>query len=121
MTLNKKLVIIYLIIFVSFVLAAVLIGYIKPDNNTAVITVDGKKVYEADLTKPRSFDVNTQNGTNSIVISDGNIYIKDATCPDKLCVRHGILHNKYDSIVCLPNKLVIEYKSEKTVDAVSGR
>ena len=121
MTLNKKLVLIFLSIFAIFTIGAVIINTIQPSSNVALITVDGKKIQEIDLTKPQSFDIKTTNGTNSILVKNCRIYITDATCPDKLCVRHGELHNKYDAIVCLPNKVVIEYKNQKAVDAVAGR
>ena len=121
MTLNKKLVVIFVSIFVIFASAACIINTIQPKNSTALITVDGKEAKKIDLTKDQEFDINTQYGTNSILVKDGKIYMKDASCPDKLCVRHGKLQNKYDAIVCLPNKVIVEYKNGADVDAVSGR
>lgn len=121
MTVNKKLVIIFASIFVVFVLAACIINSIQPKDNIVVVTVEGKQSYEIDLSKEQEFDIKTQYGVNNVSVKDGKIYIVDASCPDKLCVRHGELHNKYDAIVCLPNKVVIEYKNSTEIDAVAGR
>ena len=119
---NKKLIIIFAVIFVVFAAGAFVINTIQPDDIIAIISVKGKRVKEVDLNKNDTFDLKTEYGTNKIVINDGKISVGEADCPDKLCVRHGGLRNKYDAIVCLPNKVVIEYKnnSKKTIDAVTG-
>ena len=121
MTLNRKLIIIFSVIFAVFSVAALIINTIKPEENIAIISVGGTVVREVDLDTDTSFLLESENGTNSIAVKNGMIYIVDATCPDKLCVRHGELHNKFDAIVCLPNKVVIEYKNGASIDAVAGR
>ncbi len=121
MTLNKKLVIIFASVFVVFAIAACVINSIQPDEKVAVITVNGEEFKVVDLTQEQSFDITTEHGKNTVMVKDEQIYMKDADCPDKLCVRHGKLQNKYDAIVCLPNKIIIDYKNEADIDAVSGR
>ena len=121
MTLNKKFVIIFSVIFVVFSVAALIINTVKPEENIALISIDGEVVREINLENDTAFLLESENGTNSIEVKNGTIYITDATCPDKLCVRHGELHNKFDAIVCLPNKVVIEYKNGASIDAVAGR
>lgn len=121
MTINKKLVIIFFVVFVFFVLLAFVVGGLKPNNNIALITVDGKAFREVDLLNEQDFIIKTEYGSNSISVKGGNIYVEDASCPDKLCVRHGKLYNRYDSIVCLPHRVVIEYKNSAGLDAVAGR
>ena len=118
---NKKLIIIFSVVFVFFVAAAFVINTIQPDDNTAIISVNGKKVKEVDLSKDETFEIKTEYGKNTISVKDGAISVKDADCPDGLCVRHGGLRNKYDAIVCLPNKMIIEYKNGGgDIDAVTG-
>lgn len=119
---NKKLIIIFAVIFVVFVMGAFVINSIQPEGNIAIISVNGKEVKEVDLSVEETFDLKTEYGNNTIQIKDGVISVCEADCPDKLCVRHGGLRNKYDAIVCLPNKIVIEYKnSSGEIDAVAGR
>ncbi|MBO5733313.1 MAG: NusG domain II-containing protein [Clostridia bacterium] len=118
---NKKLIVIFAVIFVTFVAAAIILSGIQPEGNIAIISVGAKQIKEVDLSEDQTFDINTELGTNTVTVSDGEIYVSDADCPDRLCIRHGKLNNKYDSIVCLPNKLVIEYKNGSGVDAVAGR
>lgn len=121
MTTNKKLVIIFLAVFLICVGIVFALGKIQPEEKIAVISVDGEVYGEVDLSEDQSFDIKTERGTNKILIENGDIRITEATCPDKLCIRHEGLHNKYDTIVCLPNKLIIEYKNSAGIDAVAGR
>lgn len=81
--------------------------------HTAVITLDGKEIRRVDLdTAPDEvFTVKNENGgTNMICIENGEIYVSEASCPDKICVKHGALKSELLPIICMPNKLVIELK-----------
>ena len=44
---------------------------------------------------------------NVLVIEDGQAYVRDASCPDKICVHHKKIRHEGESIVCLPHKFVI--------------
>lgn len=80
--------------------------------HTAVITVNGKVVKTVDLDEAsdETFRVESENGYNTICISDGEISVIEASCPDRICIDHGILRNEYLPIVCLPNKMIIELR-----------
>ena len=80
--------------------------------HTAVITVYGKVVRTVDLDEAsdETFRVESENGYNTICISDGEISVIEASCPDKMCINHGALKTEYLPIVCLPNKLIIELR-----------
>ena len=44
---------------------------------------------------------------NRLVIKDGKASVESATCPDGICASHNPIHRKGESIVCLPNRVVI--------------
>lgn len=44
-------------------------------------------------------------------IQDGEAEITKASCPDKVCVRHRSVSRQGESLVCLPNKMVVEIKN----------
>jgi len=56
-----------------------------------------------------------------IVIEKGNVWVEDASCPDKVCVKTGPISKSGQSIVCLPNKTVvyIEGAEEMNIDDVT--
>ena len=43
-------------------------------------------------------------------IKNHEVYMIEATCPDKLCIKQGHIEKKGATIVCLPHHLVIEIK-----------
>ena len=49
-------------------------------------------------------------GTNTLVISGGKAYMKEANCPDKTCVRSRAISKEGERIVCLPNRIYVVVK-----------
>ena len=79
----------------------------------AVVTQDGKQLYDIPLTGHRGTEeivVADEHGTNTIRIKDETIAVVDADCPDLVCVKTGKASKKGDVIACLPHKLLIEVK-----------
>ena len=58
---------------------------------------------------------------NLLLISNGQVSVSDADCPDKLCVHQHSISRNGESIICLPHKLVIqiEAKEESELDSVT--
>ncbi|WP_455542410.1 NusG domain II-containing protein [Intestinibacter sp.] len=74
------------------------------------ITVDGKVYGTYSLDKDQTIDVDDHN---TVVIKEGVAYMEDADCPDKLCIKQGKIDSNGEKIVCLPNKTIVEIKSDK--------
>lgn len=53
-------------------------------------------------------------------IADKKISIIESDCPDKVCVNTGEISKKGESIVCVPNGIVITIGGEREVDAVAN-
>jgi len=80
----------------------------RPPAATAQISVDGKVVEILDLSKDTELTVTGPGGgTNHLIVKDGEIWCSEASCPDKVCVHQGKKHLSSDTIVCLPNKMVV--------------
>lgn len=47
-------------------------------------------------------------GGNVLCVREGVAYMESARCPDRLCVRRGGICRAGESIVCLPNRIVVE-------------
>lgn len=71
----------------------------------AVVRVNGEEIARYSLKENGEYPLN--GGTNTLVIMDGQAWLVDANCPDKLCVKQGKI--KYDNqcITCLPNRLTV--------------
>jgi hypothetical protein len=79
------------------------------DRRIAVITRNGNKIAELDLNKikePRYFRLD--DGINvTILAENGTIKFLDADCPDKICVKTGILTKPGDQAICMPSKTIV--------------
>ena len=106
-------------------LAAALLGVwllMKPSGAVVAVLQDGKLLRTLDLSADESFTVTGPAGENRITVKNGAVFVESADCPDQVCVRHGALKPGGEPIVCLPNRLVIEWRNaESEVDGISGR
>lgn len=91
----------------------------KPHGQTVRIVQNGKTLYTIDLdhSADRTIEVEYQGIKNIIQIKDHKISIAEAECPDHTCVKMGELKSGAAPIVCLPNKLVIEFTEDDDIDA----
>lgn len=93
---------------------------VKKDGITAAVKVDGNIVYMLPLDKNASVTVEGyQGGSNTVVIENGTVYMKDADCSDKLCEKTGKISKNGETIVCLPHRVVVEIQGgEGNVDSL---
>lgn len=57
---------------------------------------------------PLSEDTKLDLITNVVVIKNGEARVQSANCPDKVCVHHKAVSKKGESIICVPNGIVLE-------------
>ena len=43
-----------------------------------------------------------------LVIDNGEAYMEEADCPNRICVHHSAISHTGEAIICLPNRVVIE-------------
>ena len=90
------------------------------DAARAEIVSDGRVMQVVDLNTDREIHITTDNGgRNTVTVRDGKIGVTSANCPDHYCMDRGYC-NSGAQIVCLPNRLVISFQGEQTVDAFVG-
>lgn len=78
------------------------------------VKVNDLTVAELPINEDTVFEIETENGiTNILEISDGTAKMISADCPDKICVNHKSISKNNETIVCLPNKVLITVVSEK--------
>lgn len=96
-----------------FISAAIISVFMlnAPHGDIVEIKNNGKLLYTVDLSKSpdRTFVVEFEGKENLIEIKDHRIRVSEADCPDKVCVNTGWLDSPAIPVICLPNKLIIEY------------
>lgn len=71
------------------------------------------------LNKDTVIEIESESGYNKVVVEKGYIFVSDASCPDKNDVRQGKINKSGQSIICLPNRLIISIKGGDSFDALS--
>ena len=69
------------------------------------VTVNGKVFGTYSLYEEREVNI---YGGNVLRIHDGMADMIDADCPDRICVDHSCISKSQETIVCLPNKVIVE-------------
>lgn len=111
-----------LILCILMVAAAglVYLNYFRSPGNMVTVSVDGENYGMYPLSQDITEDIysgdNNQNH-NRLVISGGEAYMETATCPDGICVAHKSIFRDGESIVCLPNRVVITVTTEDNTDS----
>ena len=67
------------------------------------------------VSKDGEYKIKTDDDFNQIVIKKGIVSMKDANCPDQLCVKQGRISKSGESIICLPHKIVVTISSKEGI------
>lgn len=110
---GKKEIIVLAVIFAAALIALFAVKNLQTESGGQVtVTVDGEVygTYDMDSKNARTVDIKDADGnvTNTFVIQDGTADMISADCPDKLCVDQHAISAVGETIVCLPNKVVLE-------------
>lgn len=114
---------IILIAVVAVVAGILLLFLYASDNNGAYvqIEIDGKVVETLPLDTNQTREILTDgNGKNILTIEDGYAKMTDANCPDGLCKNQKRISRNGESIICLPNKVVVSVVNESDSDSVDA-
>ncbi|MGL6106670.1 NusG domain II-containing protein, partial [Romboutsia sp.] len=57
-------------------------------------------------------EIETKHGKNIIQVTDSNIGIIETTCKDKVCMHPEYVNKPGESLVCLPNKVMVYIKGK---------
>lgn len=72
------------------------------------------------LDQDRIIDVDGPLGVEKIAIEDGEVWVLDTPCKQKICVKMGRIKRVGEQIICLPNRIFIEVDGDNgTIDDVS--
>ena len=111
----------WLLIFgtLALVCAAALFLLRPAQAAQAQIRSDGKLIASVDLSKDAEYRIDYGDDWNLVVVQGGKIRVESASCDNQDCVRRGAA-NGGAPIVCLPNRLVIEFSEGSDLDALLG-
>lgn len=106
------------VVAVCLWLSVVLLGSGDAAASVKVIS-EGKLLHTLPLSQDTRLEIVSSRGVNVVTVKDGKAAVTHADCPDQYCVGRGFCAGGAQ-IVCLPNRLVLEFTGKQTVDGVSG-
>jgi hypothetical protein len=112
-TMNRKpdIIFIFMILTAAAVIWLVLSFVPPPAGGTISVTIDGQAYGRYDLREAgpeRTIALpGAGGGYNLLVISERGASVREADCPDRLCVGQRAVSRQGECIICLPHKLVI--------------
>ena len=80
-----------------------------PAPQDVAVRVDGTQVLQVPLSRDGVYPIGE---TNIITVSDGEVRMTHADCPDQICVKTGSISRSGQSIVCAPNRVVVTVTGE---------
>lgn len=72
------------------------------------ITCDGELFGTYSLSEDRTVTVERDGHVNRIVIEGGTVHMEFSDCSGQDCVKQGAISDTGESIICLPNRVVVE-------------
>lgn len=114
---------------IGFLLIIVIIGFLvlkgiqksnRENQQSLEILVDGEIYGEYSLKEKQEININDTNVCR--IEKDGTVTMTEADCPDHLCVKQGKIKQFGESIICLPNKVVLKIVTDnsekKEIDSI---
>ena len=99
------------VLLAGFAVLMVMLMLTKSGGTYAVVSVDSVEVASFPLNQDITYEIDGYNGgRNTLIIKDGKAHLEDSSCPDHLCEHMGKIHKVGQSIICLPNRVVVEIR-----------
>ncbi len=117
---TNDIVFIAVLLFFVFLIGMLFLTFGKA-GNTVKVTVGQTVFGEYPLEQDRIVEIRTEHSLNLLVIESGRAFIREASCPDGICCDHHPIFRDGESIICLPNQVVVTViaKAENEIDIVA--
>lgn len=119
---RRDIVLLVIVLLIGGICAFIMALRPAAESGIVEITVDGSVYQQLSLSENISIEIDGYGGgKNHLIIEDGVVHMESASCPDGICVRHRPIAKDGESIICLPNRVVVTIHSteEGSVDAVA--
>ena len=77
----------------------------RQPGNRVQVAIDGKEYGSWSLDEDRIISIEERGFHNTLQIRDGKASMREADCPDKICVQTGRVTLPDQPVVCLPHRV----------------
>lgn len=85
------------------------------DKKEALIYRNNKLLEVHDLSQDRVISISDKGIEMTIKIDGGRIRVLESNCPKHICVHIGWIAGSGQTIVCVPNKMLVEVKGKQSL------
>ena len=107
----KKNDFVLIVIIISIALCSFLLHHLLQGKGAGQVVVRVSGAIEATYDLNDDLEIELNDGTNIMQINNGKVKMIEADCPDQLCVKQRAISKNKESIICLPNEVIIEIQS----------
>lgn len=121
MTKGDKLLVVFIVLLSVFSFGYINRFAFSTQEKYVSVQVSGqeiKKILYDEQLIGHSIPVDTDYGHSLLELGDDQVRFLEADCPDQICIQKGYISRIGETIVCLPNRLVIEIKGEQGEDDI---
>lgn len=115
---NKR----WIVLFAALLLLCAAALFLMPRAGSTVgVFQNGELVYTIHPhSAAKDYVLTYEAGETLVHAGPDGIWVESADCKNQNCVRHGPLKPGGTPIVCLPERIVVRYMADDTIDAVTG-
>ena len=100
------------LLFFIFAAAALIsaVSYPRPGEGKEMVRIisNGKEFGTYPLEEDAEIEIVTEGHRNVVIIQDGIVHMDYSNCKNQICVHTGEISDKGETIVCLPNYVIVE-------------
>ncbi|MCH5272880.1 MAG: NusG domain II-containing protein [Lachnospiraceae bacterium] len=117
---NDYILLLGVLLFSALLFGAFRLKQKTEDGAWVLVSIKGAEYARYSLFENRTEELPGPLGHNRLVVKDGMVWMEDAVCPDKYCIKQGKISKTGQQIICLPNGIIIEIigGEETGLDAV---
>lgn len=108
-----------IIVILIFIVLLFSLTLIRKKANIANVYYENELILEIDLSINNTYEVSGDNGKVVIEVLNNQIRVVEENSPYHLCSKQGFVSKSGESIICLPNKIIIELPSDELDAEVS--
>ncbi len=111
---------ILIIILVLFACIKLIHPHFANKNTLTCVIKTPKKTIPITLAKDTTLSIEGKIGNSIVEIRASKVRMKFSPCPLKICMHQGWISKPNESIICVPNGIIIKIVSKKSnIDAIT--
>lgn len=92
----------------------------RESGSRVLIYQDGKETSDLSLNSNRTIQAKGPLGISVIQVRNGKVRMLTSPCPQQICVHMGWISKPHSSVVCVPNRVMIQIPADHdSLDAIT--